>query len=508
MKIQGIMKWFAILSLGGLVYAPAAQAQEPNFSMYHYTPFFTDPGQIGAVEDVRLMLNYRNQAIEVDDNIKTSTVSLYYPFYMGNHRLVVAGSFLNDKASNFLATNGGMIGAAYSVMVSSRASLSLGLQGGYFQRNVESNFITDDQYIDGVYDPNVVSSDAVLRGNKSYPTISGGLYYQAKDESNQEKAFVGLSFFNMNKPDVSIVEDFDDTLPLTLKATGGYRIYEGMKLSVMPTMRWVHETENDFFNLGTRLGYALTPTEEGVKKIELGVWYHTNKLGIFSLAYEQPNLTVGVSYDIPTGTDLNTAQNGIFELAVSFRLKQKKGRPVKSVNEETNKALTETMPQEEEVAAETEDAEDTQEEETPVAAQPEKNAPASPKKPEPTTVESKDPFTPEEKAVLAKNVHFDFNTNELDASSREFLDEVAGILKDKEDVQIQLVGHTCNVGAENVNQQLSLQRAESVKAYLVTKGIAADRFTVTGMGEKQPLADNATEEGRRENRRVAFMCEY
>ena len=64
------------------------------------------------------------------------------------------------------------------------------------------------------------------------------------------------------------------------------------------------------------------------------------------------------------------------------------------------------------------------------------------------------------------------------------------------------VGHTDSVGSEAYNQKLSVRRAEAVTAYLVSKGIEKNRIYTEGKGEKQPVADNKTKEGRTKNRRV------
>ena len=64
------------------------------------------------------------------------------------------------------------------------------------------------------------------------------------------------------------------------------------------------------------------------------------------------------------------------------------------------------------------------------------------------------------------------------------------------------VGHTDSIGTDAYNQRLSVRRAEAVKAYLVSKGIEKNRVYTEGKGEKQPVADNKTAEGRAKNRRV------
>ena len=78
-------------------------------------------------------------------------------------------------------------------------------------------------------------------------------------------------------------------------------------------------------------------------------------------------------------------------------------------------------------------------------------------------------------------------------------------LKDWGDVKVEVAGHTDSVGTEEYNMGLSLRRAEAVRQYLVGKGIAADRLIVRGYGESRPVADNATAEGRFQNRRVELV---
>ena len=82
------------------------------------------------------------------------------------------------------------------------------------------------------------------------------------------------------------------------------------------------------------------------------------------------------------------------------------------------------------------------------------------------------------------------------------LDDLTGKLKDISLEVIIAVGHTDAIGGDAYNQKLSVQRAEAVKAYLVSKGIEPNRIYTEGKGKKQPVADNKTAEGRAKNRRV------
>ena len=88
------------------------------------------------------------------------------------------------------------------------------------------------------------------------------------------------------------------------------------------------------------------------------------------------------------------------------------------------------------------------------------------------------------------------------AKGKPVLDTVVAYLKRNPDVEVTIDGHTDNTGSDKVNHPLSVKRAEATKAYLVSKGIRADRLTTAGFGSTQPVADNKTAEGRQKNRRI------
>jgi outer membrane protein OmpA-like peptidoglycan-associated protein len=100
--------------------------------------------------------------------------------------------------------------------------------------------------------------------------------------------------------------------------------------------------------------------------------------------------------------------------------------------------------------------------------------------------------------------HFAFDSAELTAQDKTELERVAARLKELEFVGGTATGHTDNVGDEAYNQKLSERRAQAVVDFLQAQGVAAGRITAIGMGEVKPLADNATEEGRAQNRRVTI----
>ena len=104
-------------------------------------------------------------------------------------------------------------------------------------------------------------------------------------------------------------------------------------------------------------------------------------------------------------------------------------------------------------------------------------------------------------------VYINFETGKADISpdSKAIIDEIAQVLDDEPDLKLRIEGHTDNVGADQANMTLSEGRARAVAKALVQKGIEAGRLVPIGKGETQPIGDNATEEGRAQNRRVNLV---
>ena len=107
-----------------------------------------------------------------------------------------------------------------------------------------------------------------------------------------------------------------------------------------------------------------------------------------------------------------------------------------------------------------------------------------------------------EKVSFAADAFFDFDKAVLKPEGKAKLDDLADKVKGITLEVIVAVGHTDSVGADAYNQKLSEKRAQAVKDYLTGKGIEASRVYVEGKGEKQPVADNKSSDGRAKNRRV------
>jgi OOP family OmpA-OmpF porin len=106
--------------------------------------------------------------------------------------------------------------------------------------------------------------------------------------------------------------------------------------------------------------------------------------------------------------------------------------------------------------------------------------------------------------IVLEGITFATNKSDITPESEKVLMGALKSLQIHTDILVEISGHTDNVGSNANNQKLSERRANSVKAWLVGKGIPADRITAVGYGEESPRVSNDTEENRRLNRRIEF----
>src|SRR5215472_1464371 len=107
--------------------------------------------------------------------------------------------------------------------------------------------------------------------------------------------------------------------------------------------------------------------------------------------------------------------------------------------------------------------------------------------------------------VSMPDVLFDFNKYTLKPEAREKLAKISGIVMAYPDLKLDVEGHTDSIGSDEYNQKLSEERASSVRGYLVSQGLKPDNISSVGLGKANPVADNATAQGRQRNRRVEMV---
>lgn len=136
-----------------------------------------------------------------------------------------------------------------------------------------------------------------------------------------------------------------------------------------------------------------------------------------------------------------------------------------------------------------------------------KPEPPKPPPPPPREAPKPPPPPPQAERIVLRGVNFAFNSDVVDASSLVVLEVAAEALRNNPGVRVKVEGYTDSIGADAYNMSLSERRAESVRRVLVEKGVPAPRLSAEGFGKSNPVASNATEDGRRLNRRVELKVE-
>ncbi|OQX53087.1 MAG: hypothetical protein B5M53_07420, partial [Candidatus Cloacimonas sp. 4484_209] len=106
--------------------------------------------------------------------------------------------------------------------------------------------------------------------------------------------------------------------------------------------------------------------------------------------------------------------------------------------------------------------------------------------------------------ITLRGIYFDTGKATIRPESYPVLDDAVRVLKANPTVIVEIAGHTDSVGSDSYNMRLSDARANSVRTYLISRGISPTRLIARGYGETMPIASNATREGRQMNRRIEF----
>ena len=131
-----------------------------------------------------------------------------------------------------------------------------------------------------------------------------------------------------------------------------------------------------------------------------------------------------------------------------------------------------------------------------------KPAPPPPPPPPPAPKPKPKPAPKVERTIILDDVLFDFDKSNIKPEAGAILDRLVAFMNENKDKRVALSGHTDSIGTPAYNQKLSERRVNSVKDYVVKKGVNSGRISGQGFGESKPIADNKTKEGRAKNRRV------
>lgn len=542
------MRLVNIISLLIIAFPVYVRGQYFQYSQYNFTGQRVNPATVSSSDYAAVGFIYRNQGTAADIHVNSSTASASYPFFNSNGKRWsgVGLSMMDDRSGGIFSVQEASLSYAINVFLSRLQFLSLGVKGLYQQRRVDLNGLyTGSQYIlDRGFDESLFNGENYGLLKSNFMTFSAGLYWQENDRLGRKMVWWGVSFFDFNRPDDSF-SGIPSQMNSTFVANAGIRLDQRNNISLLPEVLYTRSAGRNLLNVGLITSYEIRryPNQAG-DHVDLITKYVPGRSGILGVQLHRENFSVGFSYDFPA-SGRNAANRGAFEVAVEMRrlveaavrkrsssnrrsastrkkasapatertsktsaVKSKSGNAISSDSARRDKALAETMPAKtpsdtmsivtgdsvaREQAFERDVVSTLRQKSDSVMA----HARAGRLSHEPFVIEK-----------LDLRFNFEFNSVELDAVSRNYLDQLSTALKENAYMKVKLTGHTDNMGSPGFNLRLSRFRANVVRAYLISKGIEPSRIEAEGKGLTEPLNENNTEAERALNRRVELLIYY
>jgi len=496
-----------------VVFSSRASGQYFQFSQYNFTPQRINPALVATSDYAQLAFVYRNQGTDGGFRLSSNSLNAMYPIHSrkGNRWSGVGISLLDDRSgqAGIFSTQEAGVAYAVNIALASRQSLSLGTKFLYQGRRINlEGLYTGSQYIqDRGFDESLSPGENFGELKSDYFTFSMGLHWQVEDDDEEVVAYWDFSFFDLNRPE----EAFLTAWPLnpTLVAGGGIRVYRGRQLSILPQVLYTRCASNNIINAGAIFRYDLITSTRDNRYLDLRSSFVFGRSAILGLQYHNERMGLGVSYDFPFFYE-NVANTGAIEVGIVLKKeiirKKRVSKSKKAPVEQKPKRLSATVGvKKPKVTAK--DSSTVKKDSTSSITMSERLK----QKQDSVTAQGTPGLIRHDPLILEKatlRFNFEFNSSEANADAREYLDQLASALKDNQDLRLQLVGHTDNIGSDKFNTKLSLARAQAFKDYLVKAGVEAARITVEGKGLSEPLNDNATPEKQALNRRVEMTILY
>jgi type IX secretion system PorP/SprF family membrane protein len=309
-------------------------AQDVHFSQFWMTPLLLNPAQAGSQQNVRGVINYRNQWSSVAQPFTTENVS--FDMKLGkNDKKAFSGIGLNvnqDKAGDAQLKTF-QIGLSYAchVHIGDKSTLGGGLFGGYFQRSINTGGLKWASQYDGTSYNSSLPSDEVTTANSiGKLDLGGGLHYEyGKGEKymtgNDRKKFsMGVSAFHLNNPAYSFYATGEKLHLKTVAYAAAELGIPNSDISIVPGMVFSQQGPSSEFLIGTMVQYQFKSDSKYTgfvhgSNLSLGAYYRNNDAIIATMLLKISQFAVGVSYDINT-SPLTTASKGRggFEICLRF----------------------------------------------------------------------------------------------------------------------------------------------------------------------------------------------
>lgn len=499
-----ISVWGLLINVSSLT---LSHAQYFMYSQYNFTSQRVNPASVGGTRYAEGSVIFRDQKTGGDFSIRSSFLELSYPFLNASTGQPWSGlgiSVHDDRSGGIFNTQEAALSYAVHLRLRPTQTLSMGMKILMASREISyAGFYTGSQYVpDRGFDAAIASGEEFYGYQNTFTTFSSGLFWEQTDRKGRRLHHLGISLFDFNRPEDSFLNT-GGRMSSTFIAEGAFQAFSRNGIHIFPEALVTYSASNTFINTGIRIQKELNITARGMSdRLELLAKYAVGRSGILGVQLHRENFSVGISYDFPLlGT--NAGNMGALEVGVSIRklvstrIQKQAARRKKAADEKKAVIAKRSVVKPTEAPVTKAMTSDTAAIIVPVVV--EKQPPLS-TYPEATAGRMSQEPVLIEKVTL--HFAFDFNSSDLDDATEEFLDELASELVVNEHWQVQITGHTDNVGPASFNLRLSQKRADVVRHYLIKRGIAGDRIRSEGRGMAESRNSNQNDAERAQNRRV------
>lgn len=318
-----------------LFFCAVSFAQDIHFSQFYNSPLTLNPALTGKMNGVfRFGLNYRNQWFTLSNErtpFATYAGSFDAPIRFRKDALGVGLVLVNDRSGQGNLNNMLILGSvAYHLGIGSsgKHSISLGVQGGYNQKRLNSSeLLFFNQFNGTTFDPTMPTGETNLNDNVGFFDLNVGIIGNSKI-TEKVNVYAGFSAFHLTQPEESFLDAGDESMPLRYVVHAGAEYVFHQRIALLPSMIYMRQREADQLNLGTAFVFRLTETENTM--FYLGGYYrmlpssksngsNLSDAFIAYTAFEYKNFKAAFSFDA-TMSDLSQAPKaaGAFEVSLTY----------------------------------------------------------------------------------------------------------------------------------------------------------------------------------------------
>jgi type IX secretion system PorP/SprF family membrane protein len=469
-------------------------AQYYYYSQYEQTPLNINPALLSTEKDIKLSLLYHQNELWKDLNMKNFQMSLIYPLSLVKNeripqRIGLSINYDNTGKRGLINCTGGSLAFTQGVTINRWSVLSAGLQASFFFYNNSNpgNYTTGSQWVNGTgFDPSQGIAENINFETVKLFTVNTGINWNITDGS-KPKGNLGVSVYYLNKPIYSFLNE-NNKLDSKYIIHGNYRLFKINSLSISPRMLLVYQNVN-IISFGTLFNYSFKSDNPFLAirdcNLQLGLDYRYDHSGIMSFSIEQTKYIFGISYTMGLNSNKVYSNYGS-NIEICFALKFHKNRKRTGNPNEYN--IGETRLIFNKGVDNVNNGENNKQNNI-------NNYRSD------TVVVTGEKYH----VQLRQDFKFKFNDATLTSDAQLYLDDLAKMLKQNQDLKVEVIGHTDDVGTEDANLKISGQRAKIVIDYLVSKGIKQTRLKLTAKGKSEPLVSNNNEDNKAKNRRVEFI---